>query len=378
MAAQAVAQTMPTGQITDSAVEQVRLQRANLLMMLTLNIPEFEGEASTLPDFVDRGTALIDQLNAAPGDPATDKAIRQLLIGRVATTIRRQLGVTANTRWEDVVKRLKDQYGGARKPYQKQAVTLVSSIRQKGESPSQFATRMEEGARTLRAKVYETTETPDEAHKIMQVLDLLVAERLRREMPERVKKTLKTMADTAALHDVVSVIRDEDEEFGETAEREEKWVKVGPRRSREGGAGGYREKTPRYLPMRTPRREERPKKMEKGPQPQGRPKEERRCYECGVRGHIARFCPYIARRGQNVYRPEPMDINALGVERRRRQRWVRAQSGESGMTASTSDAVSSGESESDTSKVRKEVRIGRPAKRVSTYTEVEKSDTGKA
>ena len=69
MAAQAVAETIPMGQNMDSKVEQVRLQQANLLMMLTLNIPEFEG-ASSLPDFLDNGGALIDQLNSGSRKPS--------------------------------------------------------------------------------------------------------------------------------------------------------------------------------------------------------------------------------------------------------------------------------------------------------------------
>jgi hypothetical protein len=112
LAAQAVAQTNPIGLSQERATEQVQLQRANLLMIIALNIPEYEGEAATLPDFIDRGEALIEQLRATPGNAATDRAISQLLIGRVATHVRRQIGVTVNMGWEEVVKRLKEQYGG--------------------------------------------------------------------------------------------------------------------------------------------------------------------------------------------------------------------------------------------------------------------------
>jgi hypothetical protein len=50
--------------------------------------------------------------------------------------------------------------------------------------------------------VYETTESSEEAHQIMEVLDLLIAERLRREMPERVKKTLKCVSEKATMDDI--------------------------------------------------------------------------------------------------------------------------------------------------------------------------------
>lgn len=322
MAAQAVAQALPLSQNAERAGEQVRLQRANLLMMLTLNIPEFEGEASTLSDFLDRGSALIEQLQAAPGDPATDRAIRQLLIGRVATTVRRQIGVTANTAWEEVARKLRDQYAGARKPYQRQAVTLISTARRKGETPAQFATRIEEGVRMLKARVFETEKTVEEAHRTMTVLELLVAERVRREMPERVKKTLKAADELNTLDDVIDHVRDEDEEFGETAERADRWVEVEPRRTRESGA--YRGRGQRYAPSnnRGPRREDRPAWSKRNAPSRNdlrrepRSKAKRECWECGNEGHFARECPYIFRRERTrqrsyaqAVRSEPMEIN---------------------------------------------------------------------
>jgi hypothetical protein len=248
LAAQAVARTSTAGLSQARAAEQVQLQRANLLMVIALNIPEYEGEAAMLPDFIERGNALTEQMEDTPGDTATDKAISQLLIGRIATHIRRQIGITINMEWKEVVKRLKEQYGGARKPFQRQAVSLISMTRSRGESPTQFAMRVEEGTRALKARVYETLESSEEAYKVMQVLDLLVSERLRREMPERVKKTLKCVSLTTKMSDLIDIIRDEDEEFGETLEREEKWVRVEPRRPRDIRGGGGRERRPKYNP----------------------------------------------------------------------------------------------------------------------------------
>jgi hypothetical protein len=118
----------------EGALEEVRLQRANLLMMLVLNIPEFEGEASALPDFIQRG-------------------------GTLGSHVRRELWVSADTDWAELVKRLKDQYGGARKPY----VTLISTVRRREETPTQFALRIEEGDEGLRNGPLHRRRPPDYA-----------------------------------------------------------------------------------------------------------------------------------------------------------------------------------------------------------------------
>jgi hypothetical protein len=161
----------------------------------------------------------MEQLSMSPIDPATGCAIQQLLVGRVVSHIRQELGVSAD--WTDLTKRLKDQYGGVSKPYQRQAVTLISTVRHKGEALTQFALRKEERARQLKARVYETAPSTEEGHRIMQVLNLLVAERLRREMPDRVKKVLVPTATTARIDEVVDIVRTEDEEYCESNEREE-------------------------------------------------------------------------------------------------------------------------------------------------------------
>jgi hypothetical protein len=97
---------------------------------------------------------------------------------------------------------------------------------QRRETPTQFALRMEEGARELKARVYETASSTKEGHNIMQVLDLLVTERLKREMPERIKKVLVGMATTARIDEVVDLVRAEDEEYREANEREERWTRA--------------------------------------------------------------------------------------------------------------------------------------------------------
>lgn len=371
MAAQAATQALHP---QEGATEQIRLQRANLLMLLVLNIPEFEGEASTLTDFVERGKTLVEQLVNTPVDPATDKAIRQLLVGRVASHVRRELGVTADVEWEALVRRLKDQYGGARKPYQKQAVTLISASRQRGESPTQFASRMEEGTRQLKARVFETAESTEEAHQIMKVLELLVNERLRREMPERVKKVLVLASGNSRIDEVVDIIRAEDEEYREANEKEERWTKV--QKTRRPEERYVRREKPRPQPQFSPpRREDRPRRQERTTDRKQWDRPVRRCFECRSTDHLARECPYMARRGYNACKPEPMDVNMVDLEKRydnRRGRyfWVQKRSTRTSQRAATEGSTSELHSDSEATSVVSESGEKEVPKNRSNYAEV--------
>ncbi|KAL1140915.1 hypothetical protein AAG570_000843 [Ranatra chinensis] len=235
MAAQATLQATNQPMVT-------AIQWINTMMIQAVNLPEFEGEPNTLADFIDRGTVLNNQILGSGLDDNSAKAIRQMAIGRISAPIRRELGIGITEEWTSVVRRLKEGYGGARKTYQRQVVALLLKGRQKGESPSAYARGMETQVKDICARVMETEEDKVTAKVSMELIKALVVERIRREMPERIKRSLRS-GTPLRLDETVEVIREEDEDFLESRRAEESWTRVeNDRPKRENPRREYRER----------------------------------------------------------------------------------------------------------------------------------------
>ncbi|KAL1130332.1 hypothetical protein AAG570_013270 [Ranatra chinensis] len=344
------------------------IQWLNTLMMQTINIPEFEGEPGMLIDFLERGTCIMNQVTGSGLDEGSARTVRQMLIGRISVVVRRELGINVAGQWDEVVKRLKEVYDGAQKFYQRQVVSLILTGRNKGESPGAYAQSMEAQVRVLCDRILETEEDKLKAQHAIELVKSLIVERIKREMPERIKKALKPVGAPLRLDEAIDVIREEDEDFMESRKVEEGWTRVSHQRQKK--------ETPRREYRETPRREYK-EKGEYRPQtnrpkwkrkPDNRPRESRdhqhldgrRCYQCRERGHIARFCPYI--RGSSGFRnrPEPMEVNFGDLVRQydeRRRKYVWTERGESGSSTEEEERreTSSG-GESSSSKERKKMK----------------------
>ncbi|KAL1140914.1 hypothetical protein AAG570_000842 [Ranatra chinensis] len=218
------------------------IQWLNTLMMQAINVPEFEGESGMLTDFLERGTCIMSQVTGSGLDEGSTRAVRQMLIGRISVVVRRELGINVTEQWDAVVKRLKEGYGGARKSYQRQVVSLILTGRSKGESPGAYAQSMEAQVRVLCDRILETEE---DKVKAIELVKSLIVERIKREMPDRIKKALKPTGTPLRLDEAIDVIREEDEEFLESRKVEEGWTRVPHRyQKREPQRREYRE-TPR-------------------------------------------------------------------------------------------------------------------------------------
>ncbi|KAL1124816.1 hypothetical protein AAG570_001437 [Ranatra chinensis] len=202
------------------------IQWLNTLMMQAINVPEFEGESGMLTDFLERGTNIMNQVTGSGLDEGSTRAVRQMLIGRISVVVRRELGINVTEQWDAVVKRLKEGYGGARKFYQRQVVSLILTGRSKGESPGAYAQSMEAQVRVLCDRILETEEDKIKAQHAIELVKSLIVERIKRELPDRIKKALKPTGTPLRLDEAIDVIREEDEEFLESRRVEEGWTRV--------------------------------------------------------------------------------------------------------------------------------------------------------
>ncbi|KAL1140052.1 hypothetical protein AAG570_007029 [Ranatra chinensis] len=352
--------------------------------MQAINVPEFEGESGMLTDFLERGTCIMNQVIGSGLDEGSTRAVRQMLIGRISVVVRRELGISVTEQWDAVVKRLKEGYSGARKSYQRQVVSLILTGRSKGESPGAYALSMEAHVRVLCDRILETEEDKTEAQHAIELVKSLIVERIKREMPDRIKKALKPTGTPLRLDEAIDVIREEDEEFLESRRVEEGWTRVPYRhQKREPQRREYRE-TPRREYKEIPRREHRERgeyrpqmnRQKWGQKAENRfresrdPTDDRRCYQCRERGNIARFCPYIRRSTGFRTRPEPMEVNFADLVRQyddRRQRYVRTGQEESGSSTEEEEgrASSGGESSGGREKKKKKTTYAGVANKVS-------------
>ncbi|KAL1131214.1 hypothetical protein AAG570_010832 [Ranatra chinensis] len=377
VAAQAAMQLTVQPQAQAAAAQWV-----NTLVVSVSSIPEFDGEPNNFTDFLERGTVMSRQVAGSALEENLRVAIHQMITGKISVSIRRELGLNVNSSWDECVKKLKEGYGGARKSYQRQVVSLLNLGRGKGESPGAYAQMMEAQTRAICARVVESENDKTGAQYVIQLIKSLVLEKIKREVPDRVKKSLKTTSTPLRLDEAVDIVREEDEEFRESRRTDEDWTKVTySRQKRETPRREYRERgeyKPQVAKPRWQLREEyRPREeyLPRGGRDQSRRDrpDERRCYQCKQKGHIARFCPYMRQSTGYRDRGEPMEVNfgefvREAQTRRGRYVWVDDNRMDTGGSDEEKVGTSSGEESGGSMVV--------PKKKSTPYAEVTGQSTG--
>ncbi|KAL1138327.1 hypothetical protein AAG570_008391 [Ranatra chinensis] len=281
-------------------------QWVNSLIVSVSSIPEFDGKPNTLTDFLERETVMNRQVVGSALEDNLRVAIHQMIAGKISVPVRRELGLNVNCRWdESMKKKLKEGYGGARKLYKRQVVSLLNLRKGMGEPPGAYTQMIE--------------------------------------------------ATPPRLDEVVGIVREEDEEFKESRRTDEDWIKVPhSRQKKEIQQREYRERG-EYKPQAA--------------KPRGQPREEywpREEYRPrGGRDENRREDGAINSTGYRD-RGEPMEIN-FGEFVREAEKppgrfvWVEDNRMDTGVSDEEKDGVSSGE-ESGGSRVV-------PKKKRSSYAE---------
>ncbi|KAL1138301.1 hypothetical protein AAG570_009989 [Ranatra chinensis] len=107
-----------------------------------------------------------------------------------------------------------------------EVVSLLNLGRGKGESPGEYAHMMEAQTRAICDRVVESENDKMEAQYVIKLIKPLLLENIKREVPDRVKKSLKTTSTPLRLDEAVEMVKEEDEEFRESRRTDEDWTKV--------------------------------------------------------------------------------------------------------------------------------------------------------
>ncbi|KAL1130582.1 hypothetical protein AAG570_011828 [Ranatra chinensis] len=153
------------------------------------------------------------QLEGSNLDKNSARSIQQMLIGRTSVAIRREMGILMTRSWPERVRKLKEGYGGARKSYQRILVSLLLTGRAKGESPSGYAQSIKPQTRAICDKVIETEKDKTKARYNVELKKELLEERILKEIPERIEKSLKSTIASLRLEVVVNMVKEEDGDF---------------------------------------------------------------------------------------------------------------------------------------------------------------------
>ncbi|KAL1110225.1 hypothetical protein AAG570_008302 [Ranatra chinensis] len=284
-----------------------------MLMEVINGIPEFDGHSIDLQEFSFLMMAAHAQL-AAASNMLGDVRVRNLynmLVRRVSMGVRADVGITFHTPAQEMLNKLKARYAGARRPVARTALKVFRMRRDGGETPQQFAHRLDASLRTLKERAVEEYGAAEAAPKIA-VYEEITREVLMAEMPDKIRRQLRD--GTQRSLEAALVVVDDDEDEVRAAREEREWAVVEKRRPPRNHRSSRRHEGER---QREHKREDQRQSSQRHRQtePQRPPVQRKLCWTCGSSRHLSWACSRRRPVG-----PEPMEVNATAATRRERRR----------------------------------------------------------
>ncbi|KAL1117958.1 hypothetical protein AAG570_004269 [Ranatra chinensis] len=192
-----------------------------MIMEVINGIPEFDGHPIDLQEFAFLILATHAQL-AAASSMLREVRVRNLynmLVRRVSTGVRADVGITSHTPVQEMLNKLKARYAGARRPVARTALKVFRMRRDGGETPQQFAHKLDPALRTLKEGAVEEYGASEAAPKVA-VYEEIAREVLMAEMPDKIRRQLRDGTQRSLEAALVVVDDDEDEVRAAREERE--------------------------------------------------------------------------------------------------------------------------------------------------------------
>ncbi|KAL1123655.1 hypothetical protein AAG570_002731 [Ranatra chinensis] len=176
--------------------------------------------------------------------PEVVNNIYGILIRKISHQVRAECGITGTTEAAEVARLLSERYGEARRPPARSAVKLLRMRRGHGETPSAFMHRVDKEFRLVKARM-AAVEAAEVATAKLAVIEELLKEAVLSEMPEKLRRQLKTM-NVANFGVLLAQADEEEDDYQAAKEDAATWTRVERKSVRRSDRGHERRAPPNF------------------------------------------------------------------------------------------------------------------------------------
>ncbi|KAL1130445.1 hypothetical protein AAG570_011693 [Ranatra chinensis] len=161
---------------------------AQLAVNIITLMPVFDGNPGDLEEWLTAAAQAGAHLEAI--DQSLPNAIRTSIYGvllrRMSPAVRADCGIEITTDLACVTRKLKEKYGGFRRPAERSVVKLLRMRRADGESPSDFAHKANQALRLVKQRIRAGTDASAIEYEV-RFLKKLVKEAVQMELPDKLR-----------------------------------------------------------------------------------------------------------------------------------------------------------------------------------------------